>query len=427
MSFTSAVAAAHVSRLCAVSTSGTLVQRGIIAAIAIAANLWIIAAVGQEASPAKDGKKDTADEKTIRALVVELSDDSFDKREAAQKRLAALGEPALALIRTAAKESKDLEARERLGQLIRDITSSLFTEVRRFERGDKANNNWSTRLAVTPDGRRLVTATLGSLRCLNVDDGREALAFERADVKTCWAVSLAPDGQRLIVGTTDRVARVYDMKSGKIMTELKGPAAGAALLPDGKRAVTGGGERSLRLWDIESGRELRSFDSVPDDVQCLAASPDGKMIAAGHTVGYEVPGAIRLWDVESGKEVRTLNGHTKRLCSVRFSPDGKTLVSSSFDKTVRLWNVADGKQLKSLEGHRDRVEGAAFTPDGKRVISVGNQDNPVVVLWDVASGEMLLEASAKGGGLLDVVALPDGKRCLTCSKDGIVRLWEWKR
>src|SRR5205807_1665166 len=126
--------------------------------------------------------------------------------------------------------------------------------------------------------------------------------------------------------------------------ELRGHTAqvlGAALLPDGKRAVTGGMDRSLRVWDVDSGRQLRVFENVPDDVHCLAISPDGKLVAVGHTIGYEEPGAIRL--------------------------------------------------------------------------------------WDVASGALLYQTAPVGAGLLDVVALPDSRHCLTCGKDGVVRLWQWKR
>src|SRR5437870_4697408 len=57
----------------------------------------------QDVSPArnaKDAKKDTADEKTVRALIAELSADSFDKREAAQKSLSAIGAPALNILGT---------------------------------------------------------------------------------------------------------------------------------------------------------------------------------------------------------------------------------------------------------------------------------------------------------------------------------------
>jgi WD40 repeat protein len=286
-------------------------------------------------------------------------------------------------------------------------------------------------LAVTPDGRQVVAVRFGSLRCWNVVDGKEGIVVDWPDVQTSWALSLSPDGRRLIIGSNDRLARVFDMKTGKLIQELRGhtgPVYGAALLPpDGKRAVTGGMDRSLRVWDVESGREMRAFENVPEDIHCLAVSPDGKLAAVGHTIGYEVPGTVRLWDVESGREVRTLTGHTKRLCSVHFSPDGKTLLSSSFDKTVRLWDVSQGKLVKTFQGHPDRVEGATFTLDGKRVVSVGNQDNPVVVMWDVASGALLYQTSPAKAGFLDVVALPDSCQCLTSGKDGVVRLWQWKR
>jgi WD40 repeat protein len=186
-------------------------------------------------------------------------------------------------------------------------------------------------------------------------------------------------------------------------------------------------DRSLRVWDVDSGQELRAFANVPDDVQCLSVSPDGKLVAVGHTTGVEEPGTIRLWDVETGREVRALTGHTKRLCSVQFARDGKTLLSSSFDGTVRLWDVAQGKILKTFQGHPDRGEGAAFTVDGKRVLSIGDQNNPIMLMWDIASGALLFETPPTGAGFLDVAALPDGRHCLTCGKDGAVRMWQWKR
>ena len=53
------------------------------------------------------------DEKTLRALITQLGDASFDKREAANKRLADIGAPALLLLKKTAKESDDAEVRER--------------------------------------------------------------------------------------------------------------------------------------------------------------------------------------------------------------------------------------------------------------------------------------------------------------------------
>ena len=65
----------------------------------------------------RDGQV-SVDEKAIRALIAQLSDDAFVKREAAQKRLAEIGGLALELLKKAAKESPDAETRERATQLI---------------------------------------------------------------------------------------------------------------------------------------------------------------------------------------------------------------------------------------------------------------------------------------------------------------------
>jgi hypothetical protein len=81
-------------------------------------------------TPAKRAEKNTTDEKTIRALIDQLSDDAFEKREAAHKRLAHVGGPALALLKKASKESTDAEVRERATDLIERIQESGLHLVR---------------------------------------------------------------------------------------------------------------------------------------------------------------------------------------------------------------------------------------------------------------------------------------------------------
>jgi hypothetical protein len=95
----------------------------------LACLLPVYMAVAQDNAKTPEAKKAAADEKTIRALIGQLSDDAFSVREAAHKRLAVLGEPALKLFQRAAKENPDAEVRERLGQLIHAITNSFFVEV----------------------------------------------------------------------------------------------------------------------------------------------------------------------------------------------------------------------------------------------------------------------------------------------------------
>ncbi len=65
----------------------------------------------QVEKPAAPAKKDAANDKTIRALILQLGDDSFDMREAAFNRLTAIGEAARGLLEKAAKDSTDFETR----------------------------------------------------------------------------------------------------------------------------------------------------------------------------------------------------------------------------------------------------------------------------------------------------------------------------
>jgi regulation of enolase protein 1 (concanavalin A-like superfamily) len=112
------------------------------------------AAQAQDAAKAPEAKKEAVDEKTIRGLITQLGDDSFDNREEAQKRLAAIGMPALDLLRKAAKDGADLETRQRATQLVQEIGQGLF--VAKINDKDWGNS-------VDPDGDCKFRLELGKL------------------------------------------------------------------------------------------------------------------------------------------------------------------------------------------------------------------------------------------------------------------------
>lgn len=213
---------------------------------------------------------------------------------------------------------------------------------------------------------------------------------------------------------------------------------GAVFLAGGKEMLTASWDRSIRVWDLETGKENRVFAGVRDPVRCVAVSPDGKTLAAGHYKDLgnrHGPGIVRLWDIASGNEIRSFEGHTEEVAAIAFSPDGKIVLSAGYDKNMRLWDVATGKELRRLAGNPIQyVEYAVFTPDGKRIVSCGtggqgtnfNVRNWSVRVWDATTGKQLVESEEIRGGVMGLAVLPDGRRCLTGSRDGIVRLWEWK-
>ena len=57
-----------------------------------------------------------------------------------------------------------------------------------------------------------------------------------------WSASFSPDGSRIVTGSDDKTAKVWDAKSGAEVLTLKGHTGGvnsASFSPDGSRIVTG--------------------------------------------------------------------------------------------------------------------------------------------------------------------------------------------
>lgn len=376
-------------------------------------------------------KQEQTDERTIAALIAQLGDDNFAKREDAEKRLLEIGEPGLALLEKAAQDPADPEIRYRAKSLVDAIGNPRFVEVRRFGGKFGIRGQWANRVAVTRDGRFVVATSYAALRCWEIETGKEAQVFDWLNNNSfSWALSLSHDDRYVLTGSQNRVARMLDFKTGKVVQQFVGHTGniwGVALLPGGKQVISGALDQSLRVWDVETGKETRAFHDVRDDVRGLAVSPDGKTIAACHLIDESGPGTLRLWDLATGKETRAMEGHTLPISSVTYSPDGKTLLTSGYDKLLRLWDTASGKELKVLKGHVGRVEFAAFTQDGKRIVSCGDQDDMTLRLWDVASGAQLLQSAPIGSGFTSVAVVPDSRQCVTTGKDGFVRLWEWKK
>src|SRR5262245_17481317 len=161
----------------------------------------------------------------IARLIRQLGADEFAERESASKRLEEIGVPALEALQEAAKKNADLEVRARASRLVKIIERFLFHEVRRFEGHNGTDpiwGQWITRLAVSPDGRHLVSCGGDGLRLWDTASGKMLLFFGKECQRCYWAAAFSPDGRRLIAGGDDNLARVWDMPSGELVQTLKG-------------------------------------------------------------------------------------------------------------------------------------------------------------------------------------------------------------
>ena len=192
-----------------------------------------LVAIGEDGKPTQ-AKRDRIDGAPVEALIAKLGDDSYQQREAAHKQLAQLGEPAIELLQWAARESPDAEVRERAERLLAGIESRLFPTIYHM----RGNGSPVTRIALTPDGTGFIAAAKGPLGRGSFQVGTSIKTF--GSQQFYWAVAVSADGKRVIAGPHDRIARVYELETGKQVQELighQGEIWGVALLPDGKREL----------------------------------------------------------------------------------------------------------------------------------------------------------------------------------------------
>src|SRR5262249_2333949 len=108
-------------------------------------------------------------------------------------------------------------------------------------------------VAFGPDGKSLATAAAQNDRVVVTtwDSGTSRRLFEHALRHDCYvgAVTFSPDGSLLLTGSDDWKARVWDVKTGKLLgtVEHSGPVTAVAFSPDGKTVLTGSWDRRARL------------------------------------------------------------------------------------------------------------------------------------------------------------------------------------
>jgi len=225
------------------------------------------------------------------------------------------------------------------------------------------------------------------------------------------AVTFAPDRQTLAF-TREKEVRLWDVASRtekKILNCL-------AFSPDGKLLASGDSEGAVRLWEVNSGKQesiLRAKGTTA--VRSVAFASDGKTLAATgrgdapesvNGVIHPGVGEVNLWDVAKGEMRAVLSGHTSYVSRVAFSPDAETLASASYDGTVKLWDMGNFQQRATLDGNRGVLFALAYSPDGKTVAS-GTYGG--VRLWDPATGTLLATLRGWAGTPRSLAFSPDGK------------------
>ncbi|WP_335111229.1 serine/threonine-protein kinase [Nostoc sp.] len=246
------------------------------------------------------------------------------------------------------------------------------------------------------------------------------------------ALAISPDGYTLVSASDDKIVKLWDLKTQKVLASLLGHSQAVKSVtfsPDGQILATASDDKTIKLWQVETLEEICTLLGHSHAVKSVAFSPDGQILASGSW-----DKTIKLWDVNTGTEIITITGHQLQVNSVAFSPQGQLLASASYDRTIRLWQipVLEGSQrelqnrpcyslLSTLSGHAWAVLTVAFSPDGQ-ILATGSDDN-TIKLWEVNTGQLICTLVGHSWSVVAVAFTADGETLLSASCDKTVKLW----
>ncbi|MBK7875990.1 MAG: protein kinase [Planctomycetes bacterium] len=329
----------------------------------------------------------------------------------------------------------------------------------------------------SPDGKRVVAACeSGKVLVWSLEErDAEPLVLAGHVGEAHWA-DFSPDGATIVTAGRDRVAILWDARTGRELRRLTGHtgnASEARFVGEGRFVLTRSGEpvadhttpesdRTARLFDAVTGEQLLVLDGHTDQVRSVASSRDLRWIATASTDGtvrvfelsrgarpellstreLRMPGralsvdiardgsrlavafdaGARVIDLETCATRYELPSHDRRaVVWIAFSPDDERIATVAYDSAVRIFRAEDGTLERTCRGDTRTVQALTWSQDGRWIATW--QRKPQVDLW--YAGERPFLQVLRGHTDEVVTARFDarGERVVSASKDGTARLW----
>ncbi len=273
-------------------------------------------------------------------------------------------------------------------------------------------------IASAPDVTYVIDPVRGAIRhTLSANPGMHTSALSR-------------DGRRVATGGADRVAKLWDADTGRLVATLaghRGPVSMMAFDPSSQRLATACGDGAVRIYGPD-GALLASYEGHAADVYELSWSPDGRWLASGGADGL-----VKIWPGDALQTVELSPSGGDEVRAIARCDAGRVAVAR--EKEISILDVATGAAQRVLS--LDQPIALACAP-GARRLAIGTEEGGFLVdiggarpaIHPLPGHHQLMAAPEDGEPRDQAAPVPevafsrDGRLAASIGADGSVRVWD---
>ena len=277
---------------------------------------------------------------------------------------------------------------------------------------------------------RQVPGLGGGVRKL-IDDIDTAPTFAPDGKRLAFIRGLQQDGTALMLANADG-GNVRQLAVRRVPLGYQLNLQTVAWSPDGKVLAAAGFDNSklageVVIVDAASGDEHVLTTGQWRAITALAWTPDGHgLLLSAQEAGGESIGQVWFVPYPSGP-VRKITNDLSTYSGISVSADGRSLVTVRAEQRASVWLVpvegAEPPRALPGAGADDGVQGIAFAPDGKIVYTSTSTGNSDIWIMNADGSNRVQLTTAKSDDVLPTIT-PDGRFIIFVSeRDGQRALW----
>jgi len=242
------------------------------------------------------------------------------------------------------------------------------------------------------------------------------------------ALSFSPDGSELAIGYSDGAIKIIAAQNGEIKRTLEGSRGAIATLAhsaDGRWLASGAiaPDKVARIWDTQSGRMLVELSGHTRWVSRVAFAAADTMLLTSST-----DQTVQVWETATWQVTRSFQGHAAPIWAMAVSPSDDGFITGGRDQSLLNWTLTGANRERDsiqLPGLRN----FAFVPSDGSLVTVEEQqgDAPMSVAKirrppDYEAGQVLADL---GNDVIDVRVDSRGTQMVVLGRASL-RLWDWQ-